>query len=101
MTELRTKEETFRQRYTALQQLDQEATRTIQGRVQEMQRAIDADLRPAVEKIAKAKGLDLVLAKGATLYSATSLDITEAVLAELNANYKTTAPKDAKPEEKK
>jgi outer membrane protein len=101
MAELRTKEETFRQRYTALQQLDQEATRTIQGRVQEMQRAIDADLRPAVEKIAKAKGLDLVLAKGATLYSATSLDITEAVLAELNANYKTTAPKDAKPEEKK
>ena len=103
--ELRLKEETFRQRYGALQQLDQEARNTIQGRVQEMQRAIDADVRPAVEKVAKAKGLDLVLAKGATLYSGASLDITEAVLAELNANYKPApaapAAKDAKADEKK
>lgn len=104
VAELRSKEENFRQRYGALQQLDQEARNTIQGRVQEMQRAIDADLRPAVEKIAKAKGLELVLAKGGTLYSAPSLDITEAVLAELNANYKPVATepkKDAKADEKK
>lgn len=109
VTELRAKEETFRQRYGALQQLDQEARNTIQGRVQEMQRGIEADLRPAVEKIAKSKGLDLVLAKGTTLYAAASLDITEAVLAELNANYKPAAPaapaaapaKDAKADGKK
>jgi Skp family chaperone for outer membrane proteins len=90
--ELRGKEETFRQRYTALQQLDQEARTTIQGRVQEMSRAIDADLRPAVEKVAKAKGLQLVLPKGAAFYADGSLDITEAVLAELNANHKPAAP---------
>jgi Skp family chaperone for outer membrane proteins len=99
VAELRSKEDTFRQRYGALQQLDQEARNTIQGRVQEMQRAIEADLRPAVEKIAKAKGLELVLAKGGTLYAGASLDITEAVLTELNANYK-AAPA-AKADEKK
>ncbi len=93
--ELRGKEETFRQRYGALQQLDQEARTTIQGRVQEMSRAIDADLRPAVEKVAKAKGLQLVLPKGSAFYADGSLDITEAVLAELNANYKPAAPAEA------
>jgi len=104
IAELRGKDETFRQRFAALRQLEQEANNTIQGRLQEMQRAIDADVRQASEKIAKAKGLDLVLAKGATVYSAASLDITEAVLAELNANYKPSAAPAApaaKPEEKK
>jgi len=95
VTELRAKEETFRQRYGALQQLDQEARTTIQSRVQEMSRAIDADLRPAVEKVAKAKGLQLVVPKGGTFYADGSLDITEAVLAELNANYKPAAPAEA------
>lgn len=90
--ELRGKEDTFRQRYTALQQLDQEARSTIQGRVQEMSRSLDADLRPAVEKVAKAKGLQLVVPKGGTFYADASLDITEAVVAELNANYKPSAP---------
>ena len=103
--ELRGKEETFRQRYAALQQLDQEARNTIQGRVQEMGRAIDADLRPAVEKVAKAKGLQLVLPKGGALFADGSLDVTEAVVAELNANYKPAAPAapaaPAKAEEKK
>lgn len=101
IAELRGKDETFRQRFAALRQLEQEANNTIQGRLQEMQRAIDADVRQASEKVAKAKGLDLVLAKGATVYSAASLDITEAVLAELNANYKPAAAPAAKPEEKK
>ena len=93
--ELRGKEDTFRQRYGALQQLDQEARTTIQGRVQEMGRAIDADLRPAVEKVAKAKGLQLVLPKGGAYYADGALDITDAVLAELNANYKPSAPSEA------
>ncbi len=93
--ELRGKEDTFRQRYTALQQLDQEARNTIQGRVQEMSRAIEADLRPAVEKVAKAKGLQLVVPKAGTFYADGALDITEAVIAELNANYKPSAPAEA------
>lgn len=93
--EFKVKEETFRQKYTQLQQLDQEARNTIQGRVQEMGRALDADIRPAVEKIAKSKGLDLVLPKGGVLYGDASLDITDAVVAELNANYKSDAPKPA------
>lgn len=100
--ELRTKEETFRQRYAALQQLDQEARNTIQGRVQEMGRAVDADLRPVVEKVAKAKGLQLILPKGAVLFNDNALDVTEAVIAELNANYKAAPPAPAaKAEEKK
>lgn len=93
--ELRGKEDTFRQRYAALQQLDQEARTTIQGRVQEMGRSIDADLRPAIEKVAKAKGLQLVVPKGGTYFADSSLDITEAVVAELNANYKPAAPAEA------
>ncbi len=100
--ELRTKEETFRQRYAALQQLDQEARNTIQGRVQEMGRAVDADLRPVVEKVAKAKGLQLILPKGAVLFNDNALDVTEAVIAELNASYKAAPPAPAaKAEEKK
>lgn len=90
--ELRTKEETFRQRYAALQQLDQEARNTIQGRVQEMGRAVDADLRPVVEKVAKAKGLQMILPKGAVLFNDATLDVTDAVVAELNASYKAAPP---------
>lgn len=93
--EFKVKEETFRQKYGQLQQLDAEARNTIQGRVQEMGRALDADIRPAVEKIAKSKGLDLVVPKGAVLYSDASLDITDAVIADLNASYKSDAPKPA------
>jgi outer membrane protein len=99
--ELRTKDETFRQRYAALQQLDQEARNTIQGRVQEMGRAVDADLRPVVEKVAKAKGLQLILPKGAVLFNDNALDVTDAVVAELNAGYKAAPPAPAKAEEKK
>lgn len=93
--EFKVKSDTFRQKYAQLQQLDAEAGKTIQGRIQEMGRALDAELRPAVEKIAKAKGLDLVIPKGTAIYSDASLDITEAVVAELNANYKPDAPKPA------
>lgn len=100
--ELRTKEETFRQRYAALQQLDQEARNTIQGRVQEMGRAVDADLRPVVEKVAKAKGLQMILPKGAVLFNDATLDVTDAVVAELNTSYKSAPPAPApKAEEKK
>ncbi len=94
-SEFKVKEDTFRQKYTQLQQLDQDARNTIQGRVQEMSRGLDADIRPAVEKVAKAKGLDLILPKGAVLYSDNALDVTAAVIAELNANYKSDAPKPA------
>lgn len=93
--EFKVKEEQFRQKYTALQQLDQEVGKTIQGRIQEMSRALDADIRPAVEKIAKSKGLEVILPKGGLLYSDASLDITDAVIAELNANYKSGAPSPA------
>ena len=93
--EFKVKEDTFRQKYAQLQQLDQDARNTIQSRVQEMSRGLDADIRPAVEKIAKAKGLDLVIPKGTAIYSDASLDITEAVVAELNANDKPDAPKPA------
>lgn len=93
--ELKVKQDTGRQRYAQFQQLDAEAGKTLQGRIQEMSRALEADLRPAVEKIAKAKGLDVVLPKAGLLYGDASLDITDAVVAELNANYKPDAPKPA------
>ena len=93
--EFKVKEDTFRQKYAQLQQLDQPARNSIQKRKRVDLGGRGADKKPAVEKVAKAKGLDIVLPKGAVIYSDATLDVTEAVVAELNASYKSDAPKPA------
>jgi Skp family chaperone for outer membrane proteins len=83
---------TFQQRRAELQNFVNEARGAIQQRVGEMNKQILADARIQAEKVAKAKGLQLVLGKGQAFFVDASLDITEDVLKEMNAAYKAAAP---------
>ena len=86
--ELQSKSEVFQQRRAELQKFIQEANATIQQRQAEMTKTIDAEVRTEVEKISKAKSLQIVLPKGVSLYTDASLDITDEVVKVLNAGYK-------------
>jgi len=83
---------TFQQRRAELQNFVNEARGAIQQRVGEMNKQILADARVQAEKVAKAKGLQLVLGKSQAFFSDASLDITEDVLKEMNAAYKAATP---------
>jgi Skp family chaperone for outer membrane proteins len=82
----------FQQRNAELQSFASEANRAIQQRVGEMNKQIFADVRDQAQKVAKVKGLQLVLGKAQILFADSSLDITEDVLKELNAAHKAAAP---------
>ncbi len=90
--ELQQKNVTFQQRRAELQNFVNEARGAIQQRVGEMNKQILSDARVQAEKVAKAKGLQLVLGKSQAFFSDASLDITEEVLKEMNAAYKAAAP---------
>ena len=92
MSEAQVKNKAFQERYSEFQQFVSSANATIQQRIAEMNKQIGADIRTQSEKIAKAKGLQIVLSKGLTVYVDGSLDITEEVIKELNANYKSANP---------
>jgi Skp family chaperone for outer membrane proteins len=92
MSEAQVKNKAFQERYSDFQQFVNSANATIQQRIAEMNKQIGADIRTQAEKIAKDKGLQMVLSKGLTVYVDSSLDITEEVIKELNANYKPAAP---------
>ncbi len=95
--EFQQKNATFQQRRTELQNFVTEARNTIQQRVGELNKQIIADARAQAEKVAKAKGLNLIIGKAPVLFSDASLDVTDDVLKELNAAYKATAPVVAAP----
>ena len=86
--ELQSKSEVFQQRRGELEKFIQEANATIQQRQAEMTKTIGAEVRAEVEKISKAKSLQLVLPKGVSLYTDASLDITDEVIKVLNDGYK-------------
>lgn len=90
--ELQQKNGVFQQRRAELQNFVNEARGAIQQRVGEMNKQILADARAQAEKVAKAKGLQLVLGKSQAFFVDASLDITPDVLKELNAAYKAAAP---------
>lgn len=90
--EFQQKNATFQQRRGELQNFLNEARGAIQQRVGEMNKQILADARIQAEKVAKAKGLAIVLGKSQSFYADASLDITEAVLKELNDVYKASLP---------
>jgi Skp family chaperone for outer membrane proteins len=90
--EFQQKNATFQQRRGELQNFVNEARNAIQQRVMEMNKQIVADARVQAEKVAKAKGLNLVIGKAPVLFSDASLDVTEDVIKELNAAYKASAP---------
>ncbi len=86
--EFQAKVEVYQQRRGELEKFIQEANATISQRQAEMAKTIGAEVRTEVEKLSKAKSLQLVLPKGVSLYSDASLDITEEVVKTLNASYK-------------
>ncbi len=90
--EFQQKNASYQKARAELQNFVNDARNTIQQRVGEMNKQIIADARVQAEKVAKAKGLNLVLGKGSVLYSDAALDVTEEVLKELNAAYKAAAP---------
>ena len=90
--EFQQKNATFQQRRAELQTFVNEARNAIQQRVGEMNKQIVADARVQAEKVAKAKGLNLIIGKAPVLFSDGSLDVTEDVIKELNIAYKASAP---------
>ena len=90
--EFQQKNATFQQRRAELQNFVNEARNAIQQRVGEMNKQIIADARVQAEKVAKAKGLNLIIGKAPVLFSDGSLDVTEDVIKELNVAYKASAP---------
>jgi Skp family chaperone for outer membrane proteins len=86
--EFQSKVEVYQQRRAELEKFIQEANGTIQQRQAEMTKTIGAEVRAEVEKISKAKSIQLVLPKGISLYTDASLDITDEVVKVLNDNYK-------------
>lgn len=86
--EFQSKVEVYQQRRAELEKFIQEANGTIQQRQAEMTKTIGKEVRDEVEKISKAKSLQLVLPKGISLYTDASLDITDEVVKVLNDNYK-------------
>jgi Skp family chaperone for outer membrane proteins len=91
-SEAQVKQGAFQQRQNEYVQFVQSAQGTIQQRVQEMERQVVADIRAQAEKIAKDKGLQLVVPKAVTFFVDGSLDITGDVIKALNDGYKSAAP---------
>ena len=90
--ELQQKNGVFQQRSRELQNFVNEARGAIQQRFNEMNKQVRDDVRVQAEKVAKAKGLQLVLGKSQAFFADASLDITQDVLKELNAAYKAVSP---------
>lgn len=91
-SEAQIKQGALQQRQNEYVQFVQSAQGTIQQRVQEMERQVVADVRAQADKIAKDKGLQLVLPKAVTFFNDASLDITADVIKALNDAYKSAAP---------
>jgi outer membrane protein len=90
--ELQMKGAAFQKLRAEIQNFANQARGAIQQREAEMNKQIAADARLQAEKVAKAKGLNLVMSKAPILFSDASLDVTEDIIKELNAAYKATAP---------
>lgn len=91
-SEAQVKQNALQQRFNEYQQFAQNAQATIQQRAAEMQNAVIADVKAQTDKLAKDKRLQLIIPKAIAFYADATLDITEDVIKELNAAYKSTAP---------
>ncbi len=90
--ELQMKGGAYQKLRAEIQNFANQARAAIQQREQEMSKQINADVRIQAEKVAKAKGLNLIIGKAPVLFSDASLDVTDDVVKELNAAYKASAP---------
>ncbi|MGA0133690.1 MAG: OmpH family outer membrane protein [Opitutales bacterium] len=91
-SEAQIKQGAFQQRQNEYVQFVQSAQATIQQRLQEMERQVVSDVRVQSEKLAKEKGLQLVVPKAVTFFSESTLDITADVIKALNDGYKSVLP---------
>jgi Skp family chaperone for outer membrane proteins len=74
----------FQQRQQTAQQQFTERQQTFQRNVQYVNQQVEQRMMPVIEQISQQRGAHIALAKNSTLYSATNIDITDAVLAALN-----------------
>ncbi len=86
--EANVKREELQKRLNEFQQFAQNAQGQIQQRANQLEQNVIADVRLETDKIAKEKNLQLVIPKAIAFTSADALDITEQVIKNLNANYK-------------
>jgi outer membrane protein len=92
---LKTRAQTFQ---TRLQQAQDEATRgrqQLQANQQYIVKQIDDKLNPIFSQVMQRRGANILVEQGATLATATTVDVTNDVLAALNASLttiSTTAP---------
>ena len=81
----------LQQRITAFQTKERNAQqelanaqRTLQSTTMHVNQQIGTRLRPIISSIAAARGANLAVEKGSTLFAAPTVEITDAVLAQLN-----------------
>ena len=98
---LKEKEDALQAKLNELRQLTQEGEREMQTRQGELTREVLKSVEAKVEAVVKADKLDLVLEKSAGVVHYTeSMDITQRVLALVDADGKATSEKKAAPEKK-
>lgn len=95
--EAQAKQQNLQQRFNEYQQFVQQAQGSIQARAGELEKAVLADVKTAAEKVAKEKGLQLVLPKAVAFVADDSLNVTADIIKELNDSYKSAAPAPAAP----
>ncbi|MEY3772041.1 MAG: hypothetical protein RL304_266 [Verrucomicrobiota bacterium] len=95
--EAQAKQQNLQQRFSEYQQFVQQAQGSIQARAGELEKAVLADVKTAAEKVAKEKGLQLVLPKAVAFVADDSLNVTADIIKELNDSYKSAAPAPAAP----
>ncbi|MCP3729097.1 OmpH family outer membrane protein [Sphingomonas sp. MG17] len=97
---LSTRIQAFQTRAQNAQRAVSEREQTFQRNVQFVQQQIAQKMVPVVQQIAQQRGASVAIARESLLFSATSVDITDAVLATLNQqlpSVSVTAPPPAQP----
>jgi len=90
--EAQAKQQNLQQRFSEYQQFVQQAQGSIQARAGELEKAVLADVKTAAEKVAKEKGLQLILPKAVAFVADDSLNVTADIIKELNDSYKSARP---------
>jgi Skp family chaperone for outer membrane proteins len=97
---LSTRIQAFQTKAQTAQRAVSEREQTFQRNVQYVQQQIAQKMVPVVQQVAQQRGATIAVAKDSTLFSATSVEITDAVLTALNSqlpSVSVTAPPPAQP----
>lgn len=97
---LQTRIRAFQTKQQQAQQQIQTQEQTFQRNVAYVRQQIGAKIQPIVQQIAQQRGANLAMEKGGTVYAASTIEITDAVMAQLNSqlpSVSVTAPAPAAP----